>query len=227
MQLSIILPVLNEAENLAETLEHLQPLRKQGHELIVIDGGSLDASLAIAHLMADQVLCTEKGRARQMNAGAKIASGKVLIFLHADTRLPETSMAIISSIFSARKNKRYLWGRFDVCLSGKKTIYRIIGFFINLRSRITSIATGDQAIFIETSLFHAIGGFPEIALMEDVAICKILRKMSSPVCLRQTVYTSSRRWEKQGVVATIWLMWKLRVLYFFGVPASTLEKMYD
>lgn len=222
MKISIIIPVLNEEQSLSEALSRLQSIRQSGHELIIVDGGSHDHSLAIAQDKADSVIVSSAGRALQMNVGAAVATGDIYLFLHADTELPEITARLISSL----RQRKNLWGRFDIRLSASKTIFRLIEYLVNLRSRLTSIATGDQAIFVERELFNKVGGFPEIALMEDVAFCKLLKKISRPVCLKQKVITSSRRWEQNGVVKTVLLMWKLRLYYFFGVSPEKLSQLY-
>ncbi len=222
MKISIIIPVLNEEVNLSRLSRHLQSISQQGHEVIIVDGGSFDNTLAIAHQITDMIIVSKAGRALQMNSGADIASGEVLLFLHADTLLPDDVLQVIAD---SSQDKDY-WGRFDVRLSSNKLVYRVIERLMNLRSCFTSIATGDQAIFIDRNLFDRVAGFAEIALMEDVEICKRLKKISKPVCLKQKVITSSRRWEMNGVVATILLMWKLRLYYFLGVPADKLKRLY-
>ncbi len=201
---------------------HLQSICQQGHEVIIVDGGSTDNTLAIAHEITDLVIVSNAGRALQMNSGADIASGEVLLFLHADTLLPDKAVEIVIDSF---QQENY-WGRFDVRLSNDSYVYRLIERLMNLRSCLTSIATGDQAIFIEKNLFDRVGGYPEIALMEDIAISKRLKKIVKPVCLKQKVITSSRRWETNGVVATVLLMWKLRLYYFFGVSPEKLKQLY-
>ena len=221
-KISIIVPVLNEEDALPALLQSLQPFRQQGHELIVVDGGSRDNSLMLAQKAADQVLLSLPGRARQMNCGAEIATGEIFLFLHADTRLPDNAMTLVQTACSTAKS----WGRFDVSLSGKLLVFRIIESLINLRSRISSIATGDQAIFIRAELFRQVRGFPEIELMEDVAISRLLRRQAGPACLRPAVKTSSRRWEENGVVYTVVLMWTLRLLYFLGVSPARLSRLY-
>ncbi len=222
MKISIIIPVLNEEINLSQISSHLQLIRQQGHEIIIVDGGSVDNSLVIAYEITDKVVVSKAGRALQMNSGADIASGEVLLFLHADTLLPDNALQTIIDLFQ----KKNYWGRFNVRLSSNKNIYRLIERLMNLRSCLTSIATGDQAIFIERNLFDRVGRFPEIALMEDVAISKQLKKIVKPVCLKQKVITSSRRWETKGVVSTVLLMWKLRLYYFFGMSPDKLKQLY-
>jgi len=220
--ISIIIPALNEEKNLSELLNRLQSGFSQAHEIIVVDGGSVDNTLFIAQQSGCAVLVSKPCRALQMNSGASIATGDVLLFLHADTLLPEDALrAILNSCVTLR-----CWGRFDVRLSSDRFVFRIIERMINLRSRLTSIATGDQAIFITRDLFAQTGGFPEIVLMEDVAFSKILKSYSSPLCLKEKAITSSRRWEIRGVIPTVLLMWKLRLYYFLGVPADKLSKLY-
>ncbi len=219
--LSIILPVLNEEASLPDVLARLQYLRQHGHEIIVVDGGSHDNSLMLAQQAADKVIVSRPGRALQMNSGAELATGDILLFLHADTTLPDAVERVLSEIEGDA-----FWGRFDVRLSGKRFIFRIIEAMMNFRSRVTSVATGDQAIFVNRSLFEKVGGYPEIALMEDVAISKQLRRIVKPVCLRSKVVTSSRRWEDRGIFKTILLMWKLRLYYFFGMSPQKISRMY-
>ncbi len=222
-KISIIIPVYNEAAALLSNLPLLQNFRAAGHELIVVEGGENgDGGARFAHWV-DHWVISEAGRAKQMNAGAQLAMGDVLLFLHIDTLLPEEGLAPIEEAF---KRLGCVWGRYDVRLSGKRAVFRVIEFMINLRSRVSGVATGDQAIFIRRSLFKQLGGFPDIPLMEDVAISKLLRSKAAPVCLRSKVTTSSRRWEKHGVLRTIFLMWKIRALYFFGVAPSKLHGMY-
>lgn len=222
MKISIIIPVLNEEKTLSYLLNRLQSFDDGNHEVIVVDGGSFDNSLFIAQENATTVIVSKPGRAVQMNSGAEVATGEVFLFLHVDTILPESALSAISS--SCINDN--CWGRFDVRLSSDKFVYRLIESLINLRSRLTSIATGDQAIFIKRDLFNRLNGFPEIALMEDVAFSKRLKKYSAPVCLKNRVITSSRRWETKGVIKTVLLMWKLRLYYFFGVTPEKLNKMY-
>ena len=222
MKLSIIIPVINEEVNLSKTLASLQILRQQGHEIVVVDGGSKDNSFMLAQEGADVVLASKSGRALQMNSGAEVASGDVFLFLHADTMLPDST----HSIFESLDQGTSYWGRFNVRLSSDRLIYRVIEQMMNLRSRLSSIATGDQALFFERALFFQVGGFPEIGLMEDIEICRRLKAIQTPVCLKQKVITSSRRWEKNGVVATVILMWKLRLYYFLGVSPKKLNQLY-
>lgn len=219
-QVSIIIPVLNEAEVISNTLQLLQPLRAQGHELIIVDGGSTDETLSLVGPLADVVTHSEKGRALQMNAGAAIARGNIFWFLHADTLVAEDSLALLSNAQSSG----YDWGRFNVRLSGQQVLLRIVERMMNLRSCLTGIATGDQGLFMTRDTFDEVGGFPLIPLMEDIEISKQLKKIGRPACIKAVLVTSSRRWEKNGILRTIWLMWRLRLLYWLGVPAESLKR---
>ncbi len=223
MKVSIILPVLDEAGILERTLLALQPFRSNGHEVIVVDGGSKDNSVKLSEAYADRVISAERGRSRQMNAGAKIAKGDILLFLHADTLLPPIAD---QSIIEGLKVSGRSWGRFDVRLSGRHVLLRAVESLMNWRSRLTGIATGDQSIFVRRDLFESIGGFPDIDLMEDIALSKILKRHSRPLCLKQKAFTSSRRWEKHGIVRTILQMWYLRSIYFLGANPNRLALSY-
>ena len=223
MKVSVIVPVLNEAEHIAETLMLLAPYRKQGHEVIVVDGGSNDGTVSIAELHADKVLQGEIGRAKQMNRGIEEARGDILLFLHADTRLPSDAL---EDIINAVENGHF-WGRFNVRLSGKHFMFRIIERMMNLRSCVTGIATGDQAIFVSRESVDIIGAYPQIPLMEDVLFSKRLRDLDWPACISQRVVTSSRRWEDRGIIRTVLLMWRLRLLFFLGVSADKLARQYQ
>lgn len=223
MSLSIIVPALNEAGHIAATLDSLQPLRRRGAEILVIDGGSSDDTPALAGAFADRVLSAERGRARQMNAGAAAARGEILCFLHADTRLPEGADGLmIDGLARSRRS----WGRFDVRIEGKHPLLRVIAWMMNRRSRLTGIATGDQAMFMTRSLFEAAGRFPEIALMEDIAFSKQLKIYGAPLCIAHPLITSGRRWEQHGVWRTIVLMWRLRLAYWLGADPDKLALQY-
>jgi rSAM/selenodomain-associated transferase 2 len=222
MRLSVVVPVLNEAAGIAATLKALAPLRAQGHEVLVVDGGSADATAALAAPLADAVLHSARGRARQMNAGAAAATGEVLLFLHADTTLPQQADAAIAQAMSAGAH----WGRFDVRISGHSALLPVIAALMNARSRITGIATGDQAIFVRRTLFSAQGGYADLPLMEDIELSARLRRVARPTCLRARVETSGRRWETRGVWRTVLLMWQLRWRYWRGTPADVLAQAY-
>ena len=222
--LSIIIPCLNEADGIAGTLAALAPLRARGAEVIVVDGGSRDDTVARAGPLADRVLAAPRGRASQMNAGAACARGAILLFLHADSLLPQAADALI---VDGLKRSRRGWGRFDVSIAGGHPLLRLVERLMNLRSRLTGIATGDQAIFVTRSLFTAAGCYPEIALMEDVALSRRLKRHGPPLCLRHRITTSARRWEKHGVVRTILLMWRLRLAYWLGADPHKLAPRYD
>jgi len=221
LRLSIVVPVLNEAADIVVALAPLQALRGAGHEVIVVDGGSTDATPDLAAPLADRVIAAPRGRARQMNAGSASASGDVLLFLHADTRLPEDALAVIEAAM-----RRHAWGRFDVHIAGRSRWLPVIAALMNLRSRRTGIATGDQAIFVTRTAFDAAGGYPDQPLMEDIEFSKHLKRIGPPACLRERVTTSGRRWDQQGVWRTILLMWRLRFDYWRGVPAARLVTRY-
>ena len=220
--LSIIIPALNEAGGIAEVLRALAPLRGRGAEVIVADGGSDDATRGIAAPLADRIVDAPRGRALQMNAGAAAASGDTLLFLHADTSLPEDADRRIEAAFAGGA----VWGRFDVRIDGAHPMLRVIASMMNLRSRLTGIATGDQAMFMRRSAFDAVGGFPAQALMEDIAMSSALRRIAHPACLRERVRTSGRRWETNGLWRTVFLMWSLRLRYFFGADPARLARIY-
>jgi len=207
---------------MAATLQALATLRAQGHEVIVVDGGSLDDTARLALSGADHVLHSARGRALQMNTGAATAQGDTLLFLHADTTLPEGAEAAIARALQAGAR----WGRFDVRISGASRWFPLIASLMNLRSRLTGIATGDQALFVQTTLFRQLGGYAALPLMEDIELSKRLRAISPPACLRQRVQTSGRRWESRGVWRTVWLMWRLRWLYWRGESAESLARAY-
>jgi rSAM/selenodomain-associated transferase 2 len=223
-RLSIVMPVLNEADNIVGALERLQPLRARGLEVIVVDGGSADGTVQLAAPLADRVLDAPRGRARQMNAGAEHASGDVLLFLHADTRLPEDADRLIAERLAGSAPA---WGRFDVVIEGRHPMLKVIAAAMNLRSRATGICTGDQGIFVHRALFRRVGGFPAIELMEDIALTRLLRRRAPPACLAQRVITSGRRWERRGVWRTMALMWWLRLRYFFGASPAHLRRLYE
>lgn len=220
--LSIILPMLNEAAGIVGCLQGLAPLRAAGVEVIVVDGGSTDDSVALATPFADRVVSAPRGRASQMNAGAAIAHGKVLLFLHADTRLPPEADRRVGQAIAAGRQ----WGRFDVRIVGKSRWLPVVAAMMNWRSRLSGIATGDQAMFVSRDSFHAVGGFPDIPLMEDIALSRRLRGRGRPACLSARVTTSGRRWETQGVWRTILLMWRLRLRYFLGADPRQLAIEY-
>jgi rSAM/selenodomain-associated transferase 2 len=227
MQLSIIVPVLNEAPALPALLERLLPLSNQGVQIIIADGGSTDGSAELAERAGLSVVRAEQGRARQMNAGAALATGEVLLFLHADTQLPDGAWALVEQALTGATHR---WGRFDVRITGQHRMLPVVAQMMNLRSRLSGIATGDQAMFVTRAAFEAVGRFPDQLLMEDIALSKKLRTISPPACIGRgrgrRVLTSGRRWETRGVWRTIYLMWRLRYLYWRGVPAGELAKAY-
>jgi rSAM/selenodomain-associated transferase 2 len=223
MRLSIIVPMLNESEQLPELFAHLLPYQQAGCEIIFVDGGSSDGSAMLSEEAGFIALRTARGRAKQMNAGALKASGDVLLFLHADTRLPPGATHHIELVLA---NKELCWGRFDVCITGRPIMLRVVSHLMNLRSRLTGIATGDQAIFVRRTVFEHLRGFPDQPLMEDVELSKRLLTFSRPACISHCVTTSGRRWEARGVSRTILLMWRLRWAYWRGTDADELARLY-
>ncbi len=239
MHFSIIIPTFNETQTIQHCLLALQPLRccspspadnskKEQKtitcEIIIVDGGSTDNTLALATPLVDKAILSTKGRAKQMNIAAKQATGNTLIFLHADTYLPDHALEIINSSFCKTATT---WGRFDIELKGRPFMLKIISTFMNWRSRLTGIATGDQAIFVNSRLFKDIKGYPDISLMEDISLSTELKKITPPICLKQKVISSGRRWEQFGVIKTILLMWSLRLRYFFGESPEQLSILYS
>ena len=220
--LSVVMPVLDEAAAIEATLRRLAPLRERGAELIVVDGGSRDDSATLATPWADRVVRSERGRARQMNAGAAQARGAVLLFLHADTWLPPAADACILQALAGDA----VWGRFDVQISGRPRMLRVVAALMNVRSRLSGIATGDQAMFVRRTVFEQLGGFAEQPLMEDIELSRRLRRLGRPACLRERVSTSGRRWESRGVWRTIVLMWWLRWRYWLGASPQALARAY-
>jgi rSAM/selenodomain-associated transferase 2 len=223
MRLSIIIPVLNEGEEIAGHLSVLAPLCARGAEIIVVDGGSRDGTPEQARGLAGQVLSAPRGRASQMNAGAAAAGGDVLLFLHADTRLPPDADALIAAALASGDRA---WGRFDVQIEGSHPLLPVIAHLMNRRSRLTGIATGDQGIFVRRQGFQAVGGYADMPLMEDIALSRALKRLSRPACIATPVITSGRRWERHGVVRTILKMWRLRLAFFLGADPGKLALAY-
>ena len=221
-RLTIIVPVLNEAAIIVAALRALAPLRARGAEIIVADGGSRDGTARLAEPFADRIITVRRGRGAPMNAGAALGTGDALLFLHADTALPEGADRLIDAALARRS-----WGRFDLRIAGCHPFLAVVARMINLRSRLTGIATGDQAIFVSCKAFEAVGGFPDLPLMEDIAIARRLKRLCRPFCIATPAITSGRRWEHNGVVRTILLMWRLRLSYYLGVEPALLAELYD
>jgi len=219
---SIIVPVLDEASIVAGALQALTPLRQRDAEVIVVDGGSRDGTAELARPRADRVLGADRGRAAQMNAGARIARADVLLFLHADTTLPLNADQLVLRALTGAS----AWGRFDVRIEGQGPLLALVATLMNWRSRLTGIATGDQALFVTRTAFADVGGFPEMPLMEDIALSKNLKRISWPVSIAARVVTSGRRWERHGVFRTIWMMWRLRLAFFLGADPAALARRY-
>ena len=219
LKLSVVIPALNEAGRIEAALQALAPLRRRGCEVIVVDGGSADRTRELAAPLCDRILSSARGRAVQMNAGARQASGDALLFLHVDTLLPPDGDFLVGKALVSR-----LWGRFDVEIEGRHRLLGVVACAMNLRSRLTGIATGDQAIFVRRDAFP---GFVPIALMEDIAFSREMKRRGAPACLRERVRTSGRRWERRGVLRTVVLMWQLRLLYYFGATPERLARLYE
>ena len=223
MRIAVIIPARNEADNIEQTLEPLQNWRQRGHQLILVDGGSSDSTVENARPLVDVVLESEPGRAQQMNIGAENTDADILLFLHADTLIEaHVDQLIIDAVTNGRG-----WGRFNVGFDDSAIIFKVIAFFMNLRSCVTSIATGDQAIFVEQGLFNQAGRYPAQVLMEDIQLSINLRRQQRASCLWSKVITSARRWKQNGILRTVVLMWMLRFAYFVGISADRLKRWYD
>ncbi|WP_438950859.1 TIGR04283 family arsenosugar biosynthesis glycosyltransferase [Porticoccus sp.] len=218
LQLSIVIPVVNEGAEATQCLQHLQALRESGVELVVVDGGSSDDSVELALALADTVISSPRGRGIQMNAGAAKASGRYLLFLHCDTRLPAD--------FSTRWLSGNDWGFFAIRLAGDHCAFRVIERAMSCRARLSGIGTGDQGLFVRRDIFNQIGGFAAIPLMEDVEICRRLKVRCPPEVLPSPVWTSVRRWQRRGIVSTVLQMWWLRLAFFLGVSPVRLARQY-
>ncbi len=223
MHISIIIPVLNEEATVEQFLTPLtHQCKEHGYELLIVDGGSTDNTVAIAEHYG-RVIHSAKGRATQMNMGAKIAQGDVLLFLHADTLLPHTAFAAIEQVLTSSK---VVAGAFRLRFDCDSLPYKLVAFSTNLRSRLSNIFTGDQAYFVRTESFRAVGGYPDQPLMEDLEIIAPLRKIGNVVLLPQYVTTSARRHQKIGLLRSVLFMWYLRTLYTFGTSPLRLQQMY-
>ena len=221
-RLTIVVPVLNEAPIIVAALAALAPLRDRGAEIIVADGGSRDGTVRLAAPLADRVITVPHGRGAPMNAGAALGTGDALLFLHADTALPDDSDRLIDVALAHRA-----WGRFDLRIAGSHPFLAVVARMINWRSRLTGIATGDQAMFVSREAFQKVGGFPDLPLMEDIAMSRRLKRLCRPFCIATPAVTSGRRWEQNGVIRTILLMWRLRLSYYLGVEPALLAELYD
>ncbi len=220
-EIAVIVPMLDERPQLPGLLDHLERFAAAA-EIVLVDGGSRDGGPAYARRRGFQVVDAPRGRARQMNRGAAVTGGEVLVFLHADTRLPADALALIQR--ACRTGR--CWGRFDVRITGHSPWLTMVAAAMNLRSRLTGIATGDQAIFVRRTAFEAVGGFPDQPLMEDIELSRRLRRLGPPACLAGPALTSGRRWETNGVWRTILLMWRLRLAYWLGADPHRLAARY-
>lgn len=222
-KLSIIIPALNEAGCIQAFCTTLQPLRRHGHEVILVDGGSVDDTAKLASPLVDKIILSGKGRAVQMQTGANAARGAIFWFLHADSGVPENADLLIREALARKQTD---WGRFNISLQDKHPALRCVELAMNLRSSLTGIATGDQGIFVRRSLYEQVGGIPPLPLMEDIAFSRALKKHCRPACIRQPLLTSARRWRQHGIFRTILTMWSLRLAYFIGISPDQLVKHY-
>jgi len=223
LKLSIIIPVLNEETCLINNQEKLKSLLADGHEILVIDGGSQDKSVKIANAIGCKTLITKASRGYQLHFGAKHSKNELLLFLHADTLLPSNAAELILQALTPTNNH---WGRFNIKFSNPNLVFSVVAWFMNKRSYLTAIVTGDQAMFIKRDSYFICGGFPDFPIMEDIEISKRLKMMALPICLSDEVISSSRKWETQGVLKTIIKMWCLRLMFFLGVSTEKLAKSY-
>jgi rSAM/selenodomain-associated transferase 2 len=221
-RLSVIIPVLNEAGLIPDCIPSWKDLERQGAEVLLVDGGSDDHTVALLNQAELSVITAPRGRGFQLRSGAQQASGGILLFLHVDTRLPAGALEIIRR---SLQDKR-CWGRFDVRIDSPRPLLALVSWAMNLRSRLTGIATGDQAMVMTRRAYEQAGGFAELPLMEDIDLSARLKRLAPPVCLRPPVSTSARRWERHGVGRTIVLMWALRLAYWLGLPATILSRFY-
>lgn len=225
MKISVIIPVLHEGQAINAVISSIKTAADGVPcEMIAVDGDA--AGSTIKHITHAEVITiiAPRGRAVQMNAGATRAGGDVLLFLHADTLLPPKALV---KIVEALSDDRFVGGAFDLAIQNRRWIFRAIGKAASFKHRLTRVPYGDQAIFVRRICFDALGGYPEIPLMEDVALMKRVKQQGGRiVILRQTVQTSPRKWETEGVLYTIFRNWTIQALYLFGVPAERLEKYY-
>jgi rSAM/selenodomain-associated transferase 2 len=224
-RLSIVIPALEEAAIIVPALQALAPLRARGAEVIVVDAGSRDGTAALAQPLADRVIVAPPGRGAAMNAGAALGAGDVFLFLHADTSLPDNADRLVEDALTQGGFER-VWGRFDLRIAGRHPLLALVARMINWRSRLTGVATGDQAIFVARRAFWGVGGFPDLPLMEDIDLSRKLKQLSRPLCIAAPALTSGRRWEYRGVLRTIVQMWRLRLAYYLGVAPARLALAY-
>ena len=224
-RLSIVMPVLDEAAIITAALAALAPLRARGAEVIVVDGGSSDGTVALARPLADRVITGPHNRGEAMNAGAALAVGDIFLFLHADTALPDGADHVIVRALLRRGFER-AWGRFDLRIAGRHPLLALVARMINWRSQLTGVATGDQAIFVTRKAFWSVGGFPDLPLMEDIALSRKLKRLCRPSCVAAPAVTSGRRWDHHGLWHTVVLMWRLRLAYYLGAEPAGLALAY-
>ena len=222
-RISVIVPALNEAGTVQNTLRALQPLRTRGHEVIVVDGGSTDDTVSCCRPLADRVIRSSRGRARQMQAGTLQAQGDIFWFLHADTVPPQDADL---AILHALQHTRHSWGHFDVRFQERDFLLTLIAAAMNRRAHLSRIATGDQGLFVTRGLFERSNGFQQVPLMEDIALSRSLKRQTPPARIARKLTTSARRWKQEGILTTVLLMWSLRLAYFLGASPATLARYY-
>lgn len=221
ISIAIVVPVLNEERELDSAIKHLQTVNAD--ELVFIDGGSVDSSTNILEQNKVIWYASKPGRAKQMNLGASKVTSDIILFLHTDTLL---CSSYLQKIRASMQDSKVIAGRFDIILSGSHLMFRLVELFVNWRSRLTRISSGDQAMFIRRDIFESLGGFPDQVLMEDIEMSKRLKVLGKITCLHEQVVTSSRRWEKHGIFRTILLMWRLRFQYWLGADPANLKQQY-
>ena len=223
MQISVIIPVLNEAESIQKCLE--QFYQEDVIDVVVVDGGSTDGTpdKVVSAGVGRCVSSPKPGRASQMNFGAEKAVGDVFLFLHADTFLPPNGLALIREVMA---KQHVVGGRFELGLAEKRLGFRLIAYLSTLRSKFLGITYGDQGIFVRRDVFGAVGGYPALELFEDSEFCNVVKKCGQFVLLPAQVCSSTRRWQKWGVVRTVIWMWVLRVLFVCGISDKTLSQWY-
>jgi rSAM/selenodomain-associated transferase 2 len=223
--ISIIIPVLHEEAALNRLIDHIRRLpADRSPEIIVVDGDPSGSTIRTVRQDGPIASVSAAGRAHQMNRGASLASGDVLLFLHADTLLPENAFADIRTCL---EDERFVGGAFALGIASDRRIFRITEKYVALRTRITRVPFGDQAIFLRREYFERMGGYRSMPLMEDVELMVRVRRHGDRICiLPAKVMTSARRWEMEGIFVGTFRNWMLQVLYLFGVPPERLAQYY-
>lgn len=227
LQLSIVIPVLNDAEPLNRLLSTLHDLLTGPAEVLVVDGGSADSSALVALESGARVLQAPPGRGRQLNSGCQAARGQWLWLLHADSLPSRAAVATLESIAAGNSPQASVgWGRFDICFDAHSALFQLLAAMMNARSRLTGICTGDQGMFLHRRLLSCVGGVPEQPLMEDIELSRRLGRFCRPACRPETLQTSARRWQQAGWWRTVLGMWRLRLRYWLGAAPEQLAVEY-